>query len=158
MLSLEYLVSSLTIFDTTVPHDTIYALLAIAKDTTPRAIPVGTALTSRGAQEGLEIYTQRKSYNVDYKLPYVDVCKDFILFSIERSLEGNPSRALDVICRPWAIEKRTLKKIREDKKQKKEKRERDARRERDREQRRVLRRGRGAHSPPPRPTATSLMA
>src|SRR5204863_3124362 len=32
LLGLEYLVSSLSIFDTTDPHDTIYALLAIAKD------------------------------------------------------------------------------------------------------------------------------
>ncbi|KAF1942838.1 HET-domain-containing protein [Clathrospora elynae] len=38
LLNLEYLVSSLTIFDTTVAHDTIYALLAIVKDTTPRAV------------------------------------------------------------------------------------------------------------------------
>jgi hypothetical protein len=37
LLSLEYLVSSLSIFDVAVEHDTIYALLAIAKDTTPSA-------------------------------------------------------------------------------------------------------------------------
>src|SRR2546421_286671 len=37
LLGLEYLVSSLSIFNTSVPHDTIYALLAIAKDTTPAA-------------------------------------------------------------------------------------------------------------------------
>ena len=37
LLSLEYLVSSLSIFDVTMEHDTIYALLAIAKDTTPSA-------------------------------------------------------------------------------------------------------------------------
>lgn len=155
LLSLEYLVSSLTIFDTTVPHDTIYALLAIAKDTTPRAVASGSVVTSRGAQEGLEIYTQRKSYNVDYKLPYVDVCKDFLLFSIERSLEGNASRALDVICRPWAIEERKLKKIREDKKLKKDKEERDKRREKDREMRRAWRQARGTHSPLPRAAAPS---
>lgn len=113
LLSLEYLVSSLTIFETTVPHDTIYALLAIAKDTTPRAVSARPAVSSRSAQENLEVYTQRKSYNVDYKLPYVGVCKEFIQFAIERSLDGNSSRALDVICRPWAIEERKLKKNRE---------------------------------------------
>jgi hypothetical protein len=83
--------------------------LAIAKDTTPRAVASGDLATSRGTQEGLEIYTHWKSYNVDHKSPYVDVCKYFKLFSIERSLEGN---ALDVICRPWAIEERKLEKLR----------------------------------------------
>ncbi|KAH7063858.1 heterokaryon incompatibility protein-domain-containing protein [Paraphoma chrysanthemicola] len=139
LLSLEYLVSSLTIFETTIPHDTIYALLAIAKDTSPRAVAPGAVLSSKGAQEGLEIYTQRKSYNVDYNLPYVDVCKDFILFAIERSLVGDGSRALDVICRPWAIEERKLKKIREDKKSKKEKTLREEQRARQRKVRRANR-------------------
>jgi hypothetical protein len=119
LLSLEYLVSNLTIFETTVPHDTIYALLAIAKDTSPRAVAPGAVLSARGAQEGLESYTLRKSYIVNYNLPYVDVCKDFILFSIERSLQGNQSRALDVICRPWAIEERKLRIIRDQKREKK---------------------------------------
>ncbi|KAF1847634.1 HET-domain-containing protein [Cucurbitaria berberidis CBS 394.84] len=139
LLSLEYLVSSLTIFETSMPHDTIYALLAIAKDTTPRAVDPQDAGGSGRAHEGLEIYTQRKSYNVDYKLPYVDVCKEFILFSIERSSHTDRSRALDVICRPWAVEERKLRKIRENKQQTKVKRERDERRERDRKQRRTSR-------------------
>ena len=116
LLSLEFLVSSLTIFDTTVPHDTIYALLAIAKDTTPYA-----AIASRGAQEGFGFDTPRKAYSVDYRLPYVDVCKDFIQFSIEQARNGNENRALDVICRPWAIEERKLNQNREakDRQQKK---------------------------------------
>src|ERR1051326_1042004 len=38
LLSLEYLVSNLSVFQASEPRDTIYALLAIAKDTTP--IPV----------------------------------------------------------------------------------------------------------------------
>jgi hypothetical protein len=37
LLTLEYLVSSLSIFDVTMEHDTVYALLAIAKDTVPSA-------------------------------------------------------------------------------------------------------------------------
>jgi hypothetical protein len=48
-------------------------------------------------------------YNVDYKLPYVDVCKEFIKFVIDRSLQTDRSRALDVICRPWATEQKNLK-------------------------------------------------
>jgi hypothetical protein len=98
LLSLEYLVSSLTIFDTTVPHDTIYALLAIAKDTTPKAARDDSGSASNQAHEGLEIFTQRKGYNVDYKLQYVDVCKEFVLFAIERSIQVDRSRALDVLC------------------------------------------------------------
>jgi hypothetical protein len=37
LLILEYLVSSLSVFEATEPRDTVYALLALAKDTTPRA-------------------------------------------------------------------------------------------------------------------------
>jgi Heterokaryon incompatibility protein (HET) len=123
LLGLEYLVSSLGIFDTSVPHDTIYALLAIAKDTTP--IAAGTDNTQRSsdhAQDVLEIFTQRKRYNVDYKAPYVDVCKDFIIFCIERNLQVEPSRALDVICRPWATEQKVLEAKRRAEEKEKQKR------------------------------------
>ncbi|KAL9615690.1 MAG: hypothetical protein Q9160_009331 [Pyrenula sp. 1 TL-2023] len=37
LLTLEYLVSSMSIFNVTNPHDSVYALLGIAKDTTPTA-------------------------------------------------------------------------------------------------------------------------
>ena len=106
--SLQYLVSNLTIFNTTVPHDTIYALLAIAKDTTPIAADPLEFEFSDHAKAGLEPFMQRKRYNVDYQLPYVDVCKDFIQFAIEQAVRTDPSRALDVICRPWATEEKTL--------------------------------------------------
>lgn len=125
LLTLEYLVSSLTIFETTVPHDTIYALLAIAKDTTPRAAPIAGTKSTDHVQKGLEVYQQRKRYNVNYKLPYVDVCKDFIQFAIERSLRVDPSRALDVICRPWAIEEKALEARRRAVQKEKEKKERN---------------------------------
>jgi hypothetical protein len=62
LLSLEYLVSTLTIFETSVPHDTIYALLAIAKDTTPSSIGSELPQAIRHAQAGLEPFTQRKMY------------------------------------------------------------------------------------------------
>lgn len=124
LLSLEYLVSSLTIFETTVPHDTIYALLAIAKDTTPRAAQVSGPQSTDHIRDGLEMFTQRKLYKVDYKLPYVDVCKDFIQFAIERSLRVDPSRALDVICRPWATEEKALESRRRAALKEKEKKER----------------------------------
>lgn len=110
LLSLEYLVSTLTIFETSVPHDTIYALLAIAKDTTPSSIDSELPQAIRHARAGLEPFTQRKMYRVDYKLHYVDVCKEFIKFVIERSLQYDRSRALDVICRPWATKQKKLAK------------------------------------------------
>ncbi|KAF2749513.1 HET-domain-containing protein [Sporormia fimetaria CBS 119925] len=110
LLSLEYLVSSLTIFETTVPHDTIYALLAIAKDTTPSAASTQFVESKKHTRAGLELFTQRKRYNVDYELPYVDVCKEFIDFAIKGAMRIDRSRALDVICRPWATEEKKLKK------------------------------------------------
>jgi Heterokaryon incompatibility protein (HET) len=101
LLSLEYLVSSLSVFEVTVEHDTIYALLAIAKDTTPCAVDEETGLVLGQTQTALERFTQRKRYKVAYEEPYVDVCKDFVQFCISQS---DPTRALDIICRPWAPE------------------------------------------------------
>ncbi|KAG8529170.1 uncharacterized protein KY384_005805 [Bacidia gigantensis] len=101
LLTLEYLVSSLSIFEVTTPHDAVYALLAIARDTTPFADDKGgfhRQLTS--TQEVFEAFTQKKRYKVDYKQPFADTCKDFVAFCIEESKDS--SRALDIICRPWA--------------------------------------------------------
>jgi hypothetical protein len=106
LLSLEYLVSSLYIFETSVEHDTIYALLAIARDTTPRAPHPREWLDH--TQDALERFTQKKRYNVDYNKPYVDVCKDFVQFCIGRSLRTDPSRVLDILFRPWATEERRI--------------------------------------------------
>ena len=106
LLGLEYLVSSLSIFEATVEHDTIYALLAIAKDTTPSASDEETGLLLDHTQHVLEVFTQKKRYKVEYERTYVDVCKDFVKCCIERSLHSDPTRALDVICRPWATEEK----------------------------------------------------
>ena len=100
--SLEYLVSRLAVFEATQPRDTIYALLSIAKDTTPQAAPPKLPISASSA-ERLEFWAQRnlarETYRVDYGLPVVEVYKDFIDFAIRRSVK---SSALDVICRPWA--------------------------------------------------------
>ena len=106
LLSLEYLVSSLSIFEASVEHDTIYALLAIAKNTTPSASDKEEGLLLDHTQHVLEVFTQKKRYKVEYERPYVDVCKDFVQFCIERSLHSDPTRSLDVICRPWAPEEK----------------------------------------------------
>jgi hypothetical protein len=109
--TLEYLVSRLSVFESTQPRDTIYALLAISQDTTPKSAeqdgpPTIAAhavknMSSRAANKikalGHNFNTQ--PYNVDYKLPVLDVYKEFVDFAIQKS---DKSRALDIMCRPWA--------------------------------------------------------
>jgi hypothetical protein len=106
LLSLEYLVSTLSTFEATEPRDAIYSLLAIARDTSP----IAEANTFRSDEskdslilETLSSFLERKPYRVDYSRPYSDVCKDFISFCISRSKALDPSRALDILCRPWAL-------------------------------------------------------
>ena len=103
LLTLEYLVSSMSIFDVTNPHDSVYALLGIAKDTTPTAVNKRLRVTDH-TQAALEMFTVKKQYPVDYQASYIDICKEFIQFCVHRNARRDPSRALDVICRPWAIE------------------------------------------------------
>ncbi|KAI1847418.1 hypothetical protein JX266_006643 [Neoarthrinium moseri] len=104
--SLEYLVSSLFTFEASEPRDVIYSLLAIARDTTPLA-DVRSAL-DRSDDEArltkiLSTFIVQKPYSVDYDLPYSEVCANFVQFCVERTRATDPSRALDIICRPWAI-------------------------------------------------------
>ena len=103
LLTLEYLVSSMSIFDITNAHDSVYALLAIAKDTTPTAVNKKLRVTDH-TQSVLEMFTARKQYHVDYKADYIDICKEFIQFCVRQNVSRDPSRALDVICRPWAVD------------------------------------------------------
>ncbi|ROW15353.1 hypothetical protein VPNG_02351 [Cytospora leucostoma] len=105
LLSLEYLVSSLTVFEATQPRDAIYSLLAIARDTAPLA-ELQTVSTD-GSEEAIIMSTvssflERKPFKVDYSRPYSDVCKDFVSSCIEKSARSDPTRALDILCRPWA--------------------------------------------------------
>ncbi|RMZ87243.1 hypothetical protein DV736_g5535, partial [Chaetothyriales sp. CBS 134916] len=106
--SLEYLVSTLTTFECSDPSDTIYALVSIAKDTHPIAIEDVNGRSSLLANVDkllaawAEPHVVTKAYTVDYSLDYVDICKDFIEFSIWQSSKFDPPAALDVICRPWA--------------------------------------------------------
>ncbi|KAI0157501.1 HET-domain-containing protein [Xylariaceae sp. FL1272] len=70
------------------PRDTIYALLAIARDTVPNKRIV------RQISQG----NVSKPYNVDYSLPLSDVYVQFVQWTIKNA---EPTRALDIICRPW---------------------------------------------------------
>jgi hypothetical protein len=98
-LSLEYLVSLLSLFENSREHDVIYALLAIAKDAWPVAVVDGGKVYSPAAIPE----SDQDEFPVDYERPYVDVYKDFIEFCIRHS---DPLRALDIICRPWAQPKK----------------------------------------------------
>jgi hypothetical protein len=108
LLSLEYLVSRLSVFEATEPRDTIYALLAIAKDTNPFAVTGEERHTSPVVPGGAQLiswatrHQKARRYRVDYSQPYVDICKDFMDFAIRQANRTDPTRALDILCRPWA--------------------------------------------------------
>ena len=97
LLTLENLVSRLSIFQAAEPRDAIYALLAIAKDAYPRARSEDL-LSLLDVAQGAE----RRPFLVDYGRAYPHVCQDFIRFCV--TAMPDESRALDIICRPWAPE------------------------------------------------------
>jgi len=107
LLSLEQLVSTFTAFNASEPRDTIYAVLAIAKDTMPRTSHANmksmVASYRRKIQEKfIEQLSKKivaKSYYVNYDQPVSDVFVDFVDFAISQS---EKVRALNIICRPWA--------------------------------------------------------
>ena len=122
-LSLEHLISKYSLFQASQPRDTIYAFLSIAKDTSPETPLQGLLSTNdpemKVIQEKLralpnphKIYriltdwargmSAVQSYIVNYDLPIEEVYKDFIWFSIQKSTRTDSTRALDIICRPWA--------------------------------------------------------
>ena len=118
LLSLESLVSSLSVFEATQQHDTIYSLLAIAKDTSPIAVlhgDIDSVVIPAAGQLNAWAYRHIKArpYEVDYKRPFRDICKEFTLFSIRQSEQK--ARALDIICRPWAPPRRTKERERKGK-------------------------------------------
>lgn len=85
----------------------MYSLLAISRDTAPFA-EVRTK-SQEGSDEEIIMSTvssflERKPFRVDYSRAYSDVCKDFISFCIQVSGRSDPTRALDILCRPWAPE------------------------------------------------------
>ena len=100
ILSLEYLVSRLSMFNTTHPSDAVYSLLAIAQNTNPSAATRKEEDTLAFPElSALARGISSKLFYVNYDQPYIDTCKDFVEFSIRQS---EASRALDIMCRPWA--------------------------------------------------------
>ncbi|KAI1214963.1 HET-domain-containing protein [Annulohypoxylon truncatum] len=107
--SLEYLVSKLTTFDSSEPRDTIYALLAVARDTEPVRLLTEDVIEKwtwrkyikQKLVKQLAIANVSNPYPVDYRLPLSDVYVQFVDWAIKKS---DKTRALDIICRPWAPE------------------------------------------------------
>ncbi|KAH8886883.1 HET-domain-containing protein [Thozetella sp. PMI_491] len=106
VMKLEQLASHFSIFEVTVPHDSIYALLAIARDAVPVAeMPATRSLVSEKFQSPLiswavsHLKTSAKPFLVDYGQGYVEACRRFVEFCI---YNADPFRALDILCRPWS--------------------------------------------------------
>ncbi|KAK4128478.1 hypothetical protein N657DRAFT_629576 [Parathielavia appendiculata] len=99
---IEHLVSSLTVvFDTTEPRHCIYALLGVVADVTPSPdVKDEPRLLRPWRLSEVELKTAR--YLIVYSKPYPEICMNFVEFCIDHS----PHRhwALDIICRPWAME------------------------------------------------------
>lgn len=101
LLSLEYLVTHLTVSDASNPRDTIDGLLAIADGTMlqsaePQAkstADIPLTATDR-VKEQLELLGKSsfasQMYPVEYKLLYVDMCKDFVEFAIHKAARSEP--------------------------------------------------------------------
>ena len=119
LLSLEALISNLSAFQASRPHDIIYAVLNLAKGmrtsaaagTKENLVETQSLLTTEPTDQGLheqklkKLATRRfkqaveeNRFIIDYKKPFFDVCKDFLRFSIKS--DG----FLDIICRPWVPE------------------------------------------------------
>jgi len=112
--SLEYMVSTFTMYETSEPRDVIFALLSISKDAFRLDEPPGGEMTDiqytvfdhlptaqRVVKSWIEKHIIRQAFKVDYDTPVLEVYKQFISFSVSKA---DPSRALDIICRPWAPE------------------------------------------------------
>lgn len=103
LLGLEHLVSTYSAFRATQPRDTVYALLAISKDTMPQSGEFDASLNHVPAIKELQGIARgrfdSRVYPVDYDQPVIEVFKEFVEFSVHKSEQ---TRALNIICRPWA--------------------------------------------------------
>jgi hypothetical protein len=140
LLSLEFLVTTMFIFKASECRDSVYSMLAIARDAAPFAKDVAQLITEDSFvdEEGqssapdessdaepassandvsfqlslFEGFLAEKPFLVDYARPYSDVCRDFIEFCIQRKSSQDPVQALDILCRPWALDPPRGKSIR----------------------------------------------
>lgn len=104
LLSLEFLVTTMLIFKASECRDSVYSMLAIARDAAPFAEPTSSTNDVSFRMSLFEGFLAEKPFLVDYARPYSDVCRDFIEFCIQRKSSHDPVQALDILCRPWALE------------------------------------------------------
>jgi hypothetical protein len=115
--SLEYLVSTFTMYETSEPRDVIYSLLSISNDAfrfdSPQdanSIEVQASpfdhlpVVRKLVQSWMDEHIVRRAFRVDYDAPIIEVYKQFVSFAISKA---HPPQALDIICRPWAPELRS---------------------------------------------------
>jgi hypothetical protein len=98
LVGLESLVSSLLSFDASKPHDVIYSLMAIARDT-PQKFVSGRPASAESRKKDHRPFDM----DIDYKRDSVQICVDFTEKCIQTS------RSLDIICRHWAPNIKTTK-------------------------------------------------
>lgn len=106
LYTLEGLVSELGPFQSSRPHDVIYAVLGLSSDVKPQKL-----LRLRGMSELEQAATKLKrnmqvfmmvggakldEFPVDYDKPALEVFKIFMKIAVQRS------DSLDIMCRPWA--------------------------------------------------------
>ncbi|KAH7086804.1 heterokaryon incompatibility protein-domain-containing protein [Paraphoma chrysanthemicola] len=112
LLSLEFLVTTMFIFKASECRDSVYSMLAIARDAAPFAEPTSSTNDVSFRMSLFECFLAEKPFLVDYARPYSDVCRDFMEFCIQRKSSQDPVQALDILCRPWALDPPQGKSIR----------------------------------------------
>ena len=119
LLSLEALISTLSTFQASRPHDIIYAVLNLAKGMRTSAatsnkeslVVTQSHVTTEPTDQNLHEQKLKKlatrkfkqaveenRFVINYEKPFFDVCKEFLRFTIKG--DG----FLDIICRPWVPE------------------------------------------------------
>lgn len=119
LLSLEALISNLSAFQASRPHDIIYAVLNLAKNmrtsaatssketlvetqshvtTEPSIQALHEQKLKKLATKKFKQVVEENRFVIDYEKPFFDVCKEFLRFTIKG--DG----FLDIICRPWVPE------------------------------------------------------
>ena len=96
--------STLSIFETNSCYDVIYSVLALARDAKPVASDERFGVLSDCKYPILEAFLPNKQYKVKYQKPFVDIAGNFVNFCIKESTFTDKTRALDILCRPWAPE------------------------------------------------------
>ncbi|KAK8214812.1 hypothetical protein M8818_002395 [Zalaria obscura] len=107
LVDLETLVSILTPFEARIPHDTIYAVLALAKDAVSyndlQKAPFVTLneKQKKSLRPFVKALTDKLKnpeyhYQVRYDQSFFSCCRHFLDWIFKKS------KSLDILCRPWA--------------------------------------------------------